>query len=169
MWFSRRVRWDRPRRIYYNKRSGLGNGHITGYLSIDEWRSGDYWHESRDRLRKVVHSQLLVEASLFTIGPISFHEVWASIIPSVCPSHWITAGFRSNVTKKNIPIIQIPVCIGSTDDSIRVGGSVFFAIDALQLPVSLNVSKRDRAVFSFTLLSALSIVVRDQMRDRRLK
>lgn len=168
MWFARRsAKNDRPRRIYYIERSGLGRGPLTAYLSIDEWRSGDDWKESRDRLRTVVRSQLLEEASRVAIGSISFHSVWSSIIPSVCPSHWITAGIRSTVSKRKTPIIQIPVSLGVANDAIVIGGPVFFAIDALPLPKSLEISRRDRAVFSLTLLSALSIAVRDQMRSTR--
>lgn len=169
MWFPRRQTTDRPRRIYYNERFGLGRGPITGFIQIDEWRSGDDWNESRDRLRTVVQNQLLKEATYVSIGQISFYDVWAEIIPKVRPSHWITGGFRSTqIAKAKAPIIQIPVCLGSTDEAIEhIGGPVFFAIDALPYPESLDLSQRDRAVFSLTLLSSLSIAVRDEMRSRR--
>jgi hypothetical protein len=169
MWFRPKPNSDRPRRVYYNERVGLGRGYITAYLIIEEWRSGDNWHEASDRLRQVVRKELLQEAPYITIGSISLHDVWAAIVPSVCPSHWITAGFRSTeILKAKTPIIQIPVSIGTTDSAIRdIGGVVFFAIDALPYPDSLDISSRDRAVFSVTLLSALSIAVRDQMRAQR--
>ena len=170
MWFQRRPNpIDRPRRVHYLERVGLGCGPITAYYSLDEWRVGDKWNEASDRLRSIVREELLKEAPYITLGSISLHDVWAAIIPSVCPSHWITAGFRSTkALRSKTPIIQIPVSLGDTDSAIRdIGGIVFFAIDALPYPESLDISSRDRAVFSITLLSALSIAVRDQMRAQR--
>jgi hypothetical protein len=169
MWFRPKLSIDRPRRVYYNERIGLGRGYITAYIVIEEWRSGDNWHEASDRLRQVVRKELLQEAPYITFGSISLHDVWASIIPSVRPSHWITAGFRSTqILKAKTPIIQIPVSLGGKDGIVQdVGGVIFFAIDALPQPKSLDISSRDRAVFSITLLSALSIAVRDQMRAQR--
>jgi hypothetical protein len=168
MWFSETKLKSRPRRVHYLERIGLGRGPITAYYSLEEWRPGDNWHESSDRLRKAVQKQLLKEATFVTLDSLSFHDVWASIIPSVRPSHWITAGFRSTQNlKAKTPIIQIPACLGDTDSAIEIGGLVFFAIDALPYPDSLDLSQRDRAVFALTLLSALSIAVRDQMRAQR--
>lgn len=171
MWFRRKPDSsdDRPRRVHYLERVGLGRESITAYYCLEEWRPGDNWHDASDRLRSIVRKELLKEAPYITLGSISLHDVWASIVPSVRPSHWITAGFRSTqILKAKAPIIQIPVSIGDTDSAIRdIGGVVFFAIDALPYPESLDISSRDRAVFSVTLLSALSIAVRDQMRAQR--
>ncbi len=169
MWFRPKLSIDRPRRVHYLERVGLVREPFTAYYCLEEWRAGDNWHEASDRLRQVVRKELLQEAPYITFGSISLHDVWAAIIPSVRPSHWITAGFRSTqILKAKTPIIQIPVAIGGTDSAIRdIGGVVFFAIDALPQPESLDISSRDRAVFSVTLLSALSIAVRDQMRAQR--
>lgn len=157
---------DRPRRVYYFER-GLGLGHYdrTPYISIDEFRMGDPWRDQRDRLRVVVERQLLVDASVVSIGTISYWRVWASIIPSVIPSHWITAGYRSTLNRwDKVPIIQFPASLGDSEGVIKdIAEQITWAIDALPLPESLQLEKSQRNVFSLTLLSSLAIAVRDQM------
>ena len=159
--------YDTPRRIYYFERgrTGLGDSARTPYLSIDEFRMGDPWRSQRDRLRSVVDRQLLADASFVAVGSISYWRVWASIIPSVVPSHWITAGYRSTESRwDKVPIIQFPASLGDSEGVLRdIAEQVSWAIDALPLPPSLQLEKRERSVFSLTLLSALSIAVRDQM------
>lgn len=166
MWFTARP--DRPRRVYYSQRIGLWIPPIVAYFSLDEFRAGDEWHEGRDRLSAIVQQEFLQDSARYAVGQISLHTVWASIIPSVYPSHWITVGWRSSAIdrqKEKAPVIQIPVSIGPTDEAIRdVCGPIFFAIDALPAPESLDLSNRDRAVLSITMLSALSIAIRERMK-----
>ena len=155
---------ERPRRIYYFER-GLGMGDRTPYLSIDEFRMGDPWRSQRDRLRAVVDRQLLADASFISVGNISYWRVWASIVPSVIPSHWITAGYRSTSSRwDKVPIIQFPASLGDSEGVLRdIAEQVAWAIDALPLPESLTMEGPKKRIFSLTLLSALSIAVRDQM------
>jgi hypothetical protein len=155
------------RRVYYVERVGLGRGPITAYFDMHEFRPGENWRTERDRLERVVQKQLLKEAPFAPIGQISLYDVWASIIPSVRPSHWITAGYRSTQDPKiKEPIIHFPASLGDTDKAIEdIGGPCFFAIDALPYPESIEaIDRRDRAVFCLTLLYAMSIAVREQMR-----
>ena len=158
---------DQPRRIYYfeSERSRLGTRPRTAYLSIDEFRAGDTWKPQRDRLRSVVERQLLCHASIVSINSISYWRVWASIVPSVRPSHWVTAGYRSTENRwDKVPIIQFPASLGDSESVVReLAEPISWAIDALPLPPSLQLEKRERSVFSLTLLSSLSIAVREQM------
>ena len=158
---------DNQRRVHYLERIGMGRGDIIPYWDMHEFRPGEDWIQSRDRLQRVVQKQLLKNTPFAPLGQISFYDVWASIIPSVRPSHWVTAGYRSTQSPKiKEPIIHFPASLGDTDAAIRdVGGPCFFAIDALPCPESIElIDRRDRAVFCLTLLYALSIAVRDQMR-----
>jgi hypothetical protein len=160
---------DRPRRVYYNQSdfSGLGNRPIS-FLSIDEFRNGDDWIFARDRLSQIVQKELLSTAPQVTPGSVSWHDVWASIVPSVIPSHWITVGWRDRWIKaEKVNVVQIPVSLGRTEDVIAIAGQVFFAIDALSKPKSLeSIEKRDRAVLSITLFWTIAIAVREDMRSR---
>ena len=172
MWFWRRQDNDRSRRIRSIGRSGLGVAQPNPYLYLDEWRYGDDWMESRDRLRSVVQTEILSREGSFTFGNVSIFDVWDLIIPSSRPSHWITCGLRfESEPKTQIPIIQIPVSLGTDERAIVVCNAIFFAIEALPLPSNLetniSIPRRDRAVICLTLLSALSIAVRDQMRSDR--
>lgn len=160
------------RRVYYfDNTNSAGDGYDLGprlrtpYIAIDEFRSGDDWKDQRDRLRRVVERQLLCHASIVSIGQISYWRVWASIIPSVRPSHWITAGYRSTVNRwDKVPVIQFPVSLGDSEGVVRdLAEPMAWAIDALQLPPSLTLEKSERAVLSLTLLSSLSMAVRDRM------
>ena len=173
-WFNNSKRKDnertsRTRRIYsFNgSRHGseLGSEPRTAYLAIDEFRSGDSWKPQRDRLRYAVERQLLSHSSIVSVGTISYWRVWAAIIPSVAPSHWVTAGYRSTENKYDkVPVIQFPASLGNSEGVIHdLAEPMAWAIDALPLPPSLQLEKRERSVFSLTLLSALSIAVRDQM------
>jgi len=167
-WFQKSSRNDErngSRRIYSFNGSRLGPELRTAYIAIDEFRQGDLWKDQRDRLRIVVSRQLLAHASIVSIGQISYWRVWAAIIPSVVPSHWITAGYRSTENKwDKVPVIQIPVSLGTSESVVRdIAEPIAWAIDALQLPESLQLSKRERSVFSLTVLSALSIAVRSRM------
>lgn len=162
-------RQDRPRRIYYNQSefSGLGNRLVT-FIAIDEFRNGDEWIFARDRLSEVVQKELLATAPQVSPGAVSWHDVWASIVPSVIPSHWITVGWRDRWIKaEKVNIVQIPLSLGGTEDVIAIAGQVFFAIDALSKPKSLEtIEKRDRAVLSITLFWTIAIAVREEMRSR---
>ena len=155
----------RSRRVYYFEPRGLGREFRTPYLSVYEFRSGDSWKSQRDRLRAVVNRHLLADASLVSIGSISFWRVWASIVPSVRPSHWITAGYRSSVNRwDKVPVIQFPASLGDSEGVLKdIAKPISWAIDALPIPPSLQLEERERNSFSLTLLSALSIAVRDQM------
>ena len=172
-WFNnskgkKNERNSRSRRIYSFNGSGLGTEPRTAYLSIDEFRSGDSWKPQRDRLKYAVERQLLCHSSIVAVGSVSYWRVWAAIIPSVTPSHWITAGYRSTENKYDkVPVIQFPASLGSSEDVIHdLAEPISWAIDALPLPPSLTLKERERAVFSLTLLSSLSIAVRDQMSRR---
>lgn len=158
---------DRDRKIYYfeSGRVGLGHRPRTAYLSIHEFRSGDDWKPQRDRLKRVVERELLCHASIVSIGQISYWRVWASIIPSVMPSHWITAGYRSTENRwDKVPIIQFPASLGDSEGVVRdIAEPISWAIDALPVPPSLQLEKREKRVLSLTLLSALSIAVRERM------
>ena len=168
-WFHKSSKKDESdrRRIYYfdNTRDGHGLGLRTPYLAIDEFRQGDQWKDQRDRLRAVVSRQLLAHASIVSIGQVSYWRVWAAVIPSVVPSHWITAGYRSTESRfDKVPVIQFPVSLGTSEDVVKdLAEPVAWAIDALPLPPSLQLSRRERSVFSLTVLSALSIAVRSRM------
>ena len=166
-WFKNSKGKDhgRTRRIYSFNGSGLGAEPRTAYLAVDEFRSGDPWELQRDRLRRVVERQLLSHSSIVAVGSISYWRVWAAVIPSLTPSHWITAGYRSTENKwDKVPVIQIPVSLGSSEGVIHdLAEPMAWAIDALPLPPSLQLDREKRAVFSLTLLSSLSIAVRDQM------
>ena len=173
-WFNNSKRKEnekdsRSRRIYsFNgSRNGfeLGVGPRTAYLAIDEFRNGDDWKDQRDRLKYAVERQLLSHSSIVSVGTISYWRVWASIIPIVTPSHWITAGYRSTENRYDkVPVIQFPASLGDSEGVIHdLAEPMAWAIDALPLPLSLQLEKRERSVFSLTLLSALSIAVRDQM------
>ena len=155
---------SRPRRLYCIEGPDLGRGDITVYVRLDEFRSDDEWILSRDRLRQVVRKQLLAEATFVTLGTTNFFDVWRSIIPTAEPDYWITAGVRSGkASKTKSPIIQIPVCLPSDKGAIEVCEAIFFALEALPIARSLAAIPRDRAVFSLTALSALSIAVRHRM------
>ena len=157
---------DRPRRVYYFERGlGLGRSTCTPYLSIDEFRMGDPWRDQRDRLRAVVERHLLVDASYIAVGSVSYWRVWGTIIPSVMPSHWITAGYRSTESRwDKVPIIQFPASLGDSEGVLKdIAEQVSWSIDALPLPDSLTLKGPKKRVFSLTLLSALAIAVRDQM------
>lgn len=151
--------------IYRHERVGLGTGPRTCYLQIDEYRQGDRWRPQRDRLRRTVERHLLAEASVVTIGSISFWRVWASIVPTLLPSHWITAGYCSTMSEYDVvPVIQFPASLGDSEGVLRdVAQQIADAIDALPMPPSLQLEKRERRVLSLTLLSALSIAVRNRM------
>lgn len=155
----------RPREIYRFERSGLGYELRTPYLTIHEFRIGDPWKTQRDRLRRVVDREFLADASIVSIGSVSFWRVWASIIPSVAPSHWVTAGYRSTLNKwDKVPIIQFPASLGDSEGVLRdIAEPISWAIDSLPLPESLQLEASKRRTFSYTLLSRLSIAVRDQM------
>ena len=157
----------RSRRVYYFDRrgDGLGIRPRTPYLEIDEFREGDPWKSQRDRLKRVVERQLLCHASIVSIGQVSYWRVWGSIVPSVIPSHWITAGYRSTENHwDKMPVIQFPASLGASDGAVRdLADPMAWAIDALQIPESLTLENSQRAVFSLTILSALSIAVRDRM------
>jgi len=161
---------DENRRIYYfdKKGDGLGFWPRTIYIEIDEFRSGDPWRSQRDRLKLVVERQLLSHASVVSIGQISYWRVWGNIIPSVRPSHWITAGYRSTKSRwDKVPVIQFPASLGTSESVLQdLAKPMTWAIDALPLPPSLQLERSERAVFSLTLLSELSIAVRDQMGRR---
>ena len=158
---------EADRRIYYfeSERPGLGHRPRTAYLSIHEYRSGDDWRDQRDRLKRVVERELLCHASIVAVGQISYWRVWASIIPSVVPSHWITAGYRSTENRwDKVPIIQFPASLGDSEGVVRdIAEPISWAIDALPLPPSLQLEGSKKRVFSLTLLSALSIAVRARM------
>ena len=160
------------RQIYYFDRRGhghdLGPRFRTPYLGIDEFRSGDEWTSQRDRLKRVVERQLLAHASIVSIGQVSYWRVWASIVPSIEPSHWITAGYRSTENRwDKVPVIQFPASLGDSEAVVKdLADPMAWAIDALQLPESLTLKKSEKAVLSLTVLSALSIAVRDQMSRR---
>jgi len=173
-WFDNlgRKNEEQRRRIYYfDNTDSTGDGSLLGprfrtpYLAIDEFRQNDDWKDQRDRLRRVVERQLLCHASIVSIGQISYWRVWASIIPSVRPSHWITAGYRSTVNRwDKVPVIQFPASLGDSEGVVKdLAEPMAWAIDALRLPSSLTLERSERAVFSLTLLSALSMAVRDQM------
>lgn len=164
--FWRKPDSDRPRRIFYTRNDGLG---ISPYLRIDEWRYGDDWRASGAKLRSIVGRKILAKQPSFSIGSISFHAVWDAIIPRIRPSHWLTCGYcvpspRSQSPRSRSPIIQIPVVLGTDETAIEIGRDVFFAIGSLPIPATLEISQHDRAIFSFTILNALSITVRDRMR-----
>ena len=176
-WFNNLRREDhgKRRRIYYfDNGDSEGDGlHLgtrlrTVYLSIDEFRPGDDWKSQRDRLRRVVERQLLSHASVVSIGQVSYWRVWASIVPSIRPSHWITAGYRSTQNQwDKVPVVQFPASLGTSESVVRdLADPMAWAIDALQVPESLTLQKSERAVLSLTLLSALSIAVRDRMNHR---
>lgn len=174
-WFNNLRREEdhgKRRRIYYfDNRDRAGDGSYLGprlrtaYLAIDEFRPGDDWKSQRDLLRRVVERQLLSHASIVSIRQISYWRVWASIIPSIRPSHWITAGYRSTQNQwDKVPVIQFPVSLGDSEGVVRdLAEPMAWAIDALQVPDSLQLQKSERAVLSLTLLSALSIAVRTRM------
>jgi hypothetical protein len=161
-----------PRRIYnyeriYNRKP------CNAYLSIDRFRGGDKWMDQRATLQRVVQKFILAEAAQHPVGSISLYAVWTALIPVVAPTHWITAGYRSSANRlEREPIIQIPVSLGglSTDQIIEsIGGPLGFAVDSLIPPNRIDeLTQRDRAVFGFTLLSALTLEARDLMRDRKL-
>jgi|GEM_PF-3678041 len=174
-WFKnskRKNEQNRARQIYYFDRRGhgyeLGSRLRTPYLVIDEFRSGDEWKSQRDRLKRVVERQLLAHASIVSIGQISYWRVWASIVPSVIPSHWITAGYRSTENRwDKVPVIQFPASLGDSEGVVKnLAEPMAWAIDALQVPESLQLKNSEKAVLSLTVLSALSIAVRDQMSRR---
>ena len=171
-WFNKNLRGkhandrERPRRIYYfERRSGLGGRIRTPYLAIDEFRVGDDWKDQRDRLRLVVERELLSHASIVSIGQVSYWRVWAAIVPSVMPSHWITAGYRSTENRwDKVPVIQFPASLGDSDSVVKeLAEPMAWAIDALPLPTSLQLEKHERNSLSLMLLSSLSIAVRDRM------
>jgi len=174
-WFKnskRKHEQNRARQIYYFDRKGhgyeLGSRLRTPYLVIDEFRSGDEWKSQRDRLKRVVERQLLCHASIVSIGQVSYWRVWSSIVPSVIPSHWITAGYRSTENRwDKVPVIQFPASLGDSESVVKdLAEPMAWAIDALQVPESLTLKNSEKAVLSLTLLSALSIAVRDQMSRR---
>jgi hypothetical protein len=171
-WWKRQSDVEIPRRIYSYERI-WDRKPCNAYLSIDRFRSGDRWLEKRATLQGVVQQVILNEVAQHPVGSASLYAVWDAIIPKVTPSYWITAGYRSNLNRLDRePIIQIPVSLGAlpTDRIIEsIGGPLGFAIDSLIPPETLTaLTPRDRAVFSFTLLSALTLEVRDLMRDRKL-
>ena len=157
------------RRVYYfdgtRHGSDVGPNPRTVYLSIDEFRYGDDWSGQRDRLKYVVERQLLCHSSIVAVGSISYWRVWAFIIPSIAPSHWITAGYRSTENRLDkVPVIQFPACLGNSEAVVLdIADKMAWAIDALPMVGSLQLEKRQRSVFSLTLLSALSVAVRDWM------
>ena len=171
-WFNnlKRKNEEQSRRIYYfDKRGdGLGVWPRTIYIEIDEFRSGDDWKNQRDRLKLVVERQFLSHASIVSIGQISYWRVWSSIIPSVVPSHWITAGYRSTRNRwDKVPVIQFPASLGTSESVLKdLAKPMTWAIDALPLPLSLTLERSERAVFSLTLLSELAVSVRGQMSRR---
>ena len=63
-----------------------------------------------------------------------------------------------------VPVIQFPASLGDSEGVLRdVAQQIADAIDALPMPPSLQLEKRERRVLSLTLLSALSIAVRNRM------
>ena len=156
---------DKDRKIYYFDQSRLGHGPRSVYLRIDEFRSGDDWKNQRDRLKRVVEREFLSHASVVSVGQISYWRVWGRIIPSVMPSHWITAGYRSTQNRwDKVPVIQFPASLGDSASVVKdLAKPMAWAIDALPIPPSLQLEGREKRNLSFTLLSELSIAVRDQM------
>lgn len=155
-----------PRRIYNYERL-MGGRPVESYLSIDRVRVRDPWQGQRDSLRTIVQKHILADTAQYPVASISLHRVWASLIPDFAPNYWITSGYRrSDAGLDREPLIQIPLNLEGTTDQIAefIGGPVGYAVESLEPPASIeSLTPEQRLTFRFTVLSAITIAVRDQM------
>lgn len=158
-----------PRRIYNYERV-VGRRPIESYLSIDRVRVRDPWQGQRDSLRTIVQKHILADAAQYPVASVSLHRVWAALIPDFAPNYWITAGYRrSDAGLEREPLIQIPLNLEGTTEQIAefIGGPVGYAAESLESPASLeSLTPEQRLTFRFTVLSAITIAVRDQMSQK---